>query len=543
MSRRDAILSLAVIAVVSVIVRTVAASLIPFPRPEDTAYYVGVAQNLLEGHGLTSDALWSYGTPPLRFPRPAFEVWLPLPTFLAAASMLVLGPTFPAAQVSFVLVGSLVPLLAWGLAVEVGGAMRLPPARLRMVALGAGLTTAVYLPVVLHSALPDSTMPFAVLGLIATILMARIVTRPAAGPGLDRRLVGLGVALGFAALTRNEAVWLAATWVIVAGTAPGRSLAERARMIGVVGIIALVVFAPWAYRDWVEFGSPLPGQAVTNALSLDGRDIFAWTEEPTLERYLAAGPEVLIQLRVVGISHNVFNVLLLLGIPVSAIGLFGLPRLLRVRVLAPLLVFSALTFLSTSLLFPVATTWGTFLHAAGPVHVLLIVSAVLALDALIAWVGARRGWTRPVTWLGPLLGVTSCLLFTAALLPTFGAGSRTSQTMYAELGRRMAAAGVPMDAAAGPVISNFPIWIAETAGVSALALPDEPPLAVLDLAAAFPGTRLVVVTGDGHAHWPHDLDAGETGAECFREVDLGDPEDPAAVDPIASTRVFEIVCP
>ena len=34
----------------------------------------------VEGRGLVSDALWSYQTPPLVFPRPAFEVWLPLPT-------------------------------------------------------------------------------------------------------------------------------------------------------------------------------------------------------------------------------------------------------------------------------------------------------------------------------------------------------------------------------------------------------------------------------------------------------------------------------
>ena len=543
MRRRDAVLSLALVAFVSVVVRVIAANLIPFPRPEDTAYYVGVAQNLLEGRGLVSDALWSFGTPPLVFPRPAFEVWLPLPTILAAATMSVFGSTFGAAQVSSVIVGSLVPILAWWLAVEVGGALRLPAARLVMVALGAGLTAAVYLPLVLHSALPDSTMPFAVLGLLATILMARIVHRPSASDRLDLRLMPLGIILGLAALTRNEAVWLAATWVIVAGTAPGRSAADRVRMIGVGGLVALLVFAPWAYRNWVTFGSPLPGQAVTNALSLDGRDIFAWTEEPTLERYLAAGPEALLQLRVVGVTHNLLNVLLYLGIPVSAIALLGLPRVIRVQPLRPLLVSGILTFLATSLFFPVATTWGTFLHAAGPIHVLLIVSTVMGLDALIAWVGARRTWTRPVSWLGPLLGFTSSLLFTAALLPTFGAGSRAADQMYAILGARMAAAGVPMDASAGPVISNYPIWIAETAGVSALALPDEPPTAVLDLAAAFPGTRLVVVTGDGHAHWPHDIDAGVDDAECFREVDLGAPANPATPDPIADTRVFEIVCP
>ena len=41
--------------------------------------------------GLVSDALWSYGTPPLVFPRPAFEVWLPLPSLLAAIPMALSG--------------------------------------------------------------------------------------------------------------------------------------------------------------------------------------------------------------------------------------------------------------------------------------------------------------------------------------------------------------------------------------------------------------------------------------------------------------------
>ena len=94
-SRREVLLSVAAVFIVALVVRAVAASLVVFPQPEDTAYYVGVARNLLEGHGLTSDALWSYQTPPLSFPRPAFEVWLPLPTFLAAIPMALLGGTLP----------------------------------------------------------------------------------------------------------------------------------------------------------------------------------------------------------------------------------------------------------------------------------------------------------------------------------------------------------------------------------------------------------------------------------------------------------------
>src|SRR6187551_4100752 len=98
MTRREAWLTALAIFGVALVARAVVASQIVFPKPEDTAYYVGVARNMLEGRGLVSDALWSYQTPPLVFPRPAFEVWLPLPTFLAAIPMGVVGATFAASQ-------------------------------------------------------------------------------------------------------------------------------------------------------------------------------------------------------------------------------------------------------------------------------------------------------------------------------------------------------------------------------------------------------------------------------------------------------------
>ena len=74
------------------------------------------------GAGLVTDAIWSFQTPPLSFPRPAFEVWLPLPSLLAAIPMAILGTTFAAAQVSSVVVGSLVCVLAWRLAADVAAA-------------------------------------------------------------------------------------------------------------------------------------------------------------------------------------------------------------------------------------------------------------------------------------------------------------------------------------------------------------------------------------------------------------------------------------
>ncbi len=226
-----------------------------------------------------------------------------------------------AGQVVSVVAGAIVAVLAWRLAADVAAERGLPVGRARTLAAGAGLTAAVYLPLLLHSSLPDSTMLFGALVLGAALLMTRVLRDPRGGRALDARLLGIGVLIGLAALTRNEAVWLALTWAWLAWRARGAPRGVRIRLIGIVAVVSLLVFAPWAIRDWAVFGNPLPGQAATNALSLSGFDIFAWNQPPTLARYLAAGPGGLLEMRVTGLGHNLFNVLLFLGIPVSLIGL------------------------------------------------------------------------------------------------------------------------------------------------------------------------------------------------------------------------------
>jgi hypothetical protein len=542
MIAREAWPSAGLVFLAALVVRAVFASTLRFPTPEDTAYYVGVARNVVEGRGLVSDAIWSFQTPPLVFPRPAFEVWLPLPSLLALPAMALLGPTFDAAKVPAVLVGSLVPVLAWRLAADVAEERGLPVGRARTLAIGTGLTSTVYLPLVLFGALPDSTMPFAALALSATLLMTRIVRRPAAGPASrDPRLIGLGVVLGLAALTRNEAAWLALTWAGLAWWSGPRG--RRIGLVAVPAVVALVVFGPWAVRDQIVFGNPLPGQALANALSITGFDIFAWNDPPTLARYLAIGPARLLGLRVEGIWHNLANVLVAPGFPVALIGLLALPWTGRARSLRPLVSVGIVTFLVTSLLFPVATTWGTFLHAAGAIHVLLIVSALVALDTLIARVGAWRDWTRPVAWLGPTLTIASALLFSMAL-SGYSHQSVEVARRYEVLADRMAALGRPLDATAGPVVTDFPIWLAEARRIPTLALPDEAPSDVVGLAAAFPGTRYLVMSDDQHGQWPAILASAAPDVGCFHELDLGAaPTDPADTRAMAKTRVFEIGCP
>lgn len=560
MSRREGLLSAGLVFLVAIAVRAWAATVITFPTPEDVAYYFGVARNLVEGRGLTTEAIWSFQTPPLSFPRPAFEVWRPLPSLLSAIPMAIFGTTFRAAQLSSIVVGSLVCVLAWRLAADVAMERSLPRGRARTLALGTGLTTAVYLPLVLSSVQPDSTILFTAIALGACLIMSRLTRAGTDGThgfgwqAVLRRsspLLALGLLIGLAALTRNEAIWLALTWALVAWRISARTrerpttsarLGAWLRLIAVPAVISILVFAPWAFRDWLEFGSPFPGQAITNALSLDGRDIFAWQELPTLERYLDAGLGRLVELRWIGLVHNAVTVLLFLGVPLSIIGLIGLPGTARTPGLRPLLLFSILTFITTTLLFPVATTWGTFMHAAGAVHVLLVTSSLLVLDRLLARVGVLRGWTRPVAWLGPAFAIAGSLLFSSVLLPADGAAGPVSRLRYAALVKSLEAAGAPLSAEPGPVITDFPIWFAEETRHTALALPNEPPSSILDLARNFdPPARLVVIVARNDGLWPGAILAGEPGSECFVPLPLADPPDAPGI--LDSVVAFRIRCP
>ncbi len=577
-SRREAWLSAGAIFAIALVVRAVAAAAVSFPVPENTAYYAGVARNLVEGRGLISDSLWSYGTQPLTVPRAAFEVWMPLPSLLAAIPMAILGAAnwFRAAQVASVLVSSAIPVLAWRFGADVAAELRLPVGRTRTLAVGSGLVAAGLGPLVLYGALPDSTAIFAAFSLAACLLMTRIVAREAAreardgaahdahdahdgdaastpvrpwldrarldGTWLDRRLIGLGLLLGLAVLTRSEAIWLGLTWAAMAWLWTPGSRRRRLVLIATPAIVAGLVFAPWVARNAFVFGTPLPGQTISNALFAHSYDVFAYQNPPSLAGYLAQGPVALLGQHLGGITNNLLNVLAIPAFPVSVLGLLALPWTGRLRALRPLVLTAALTFATTSLIFPVATTSGTFLHAAGAIFVLLAISCLMSLDTLVVGVGRVRHWTRPVAWIGPGLAIAAILPLCGVTVIDMARQSDHVRALYEALPAAMARAGVPL-ATAGPVITDNPIWLAEAARVPTLALPQESPDAVLALAHRF-GVKILVVR-EGGGKWPAILVDGGTAALCFQEVPLADSAGRKTEEgsPLAEFHVFRIVCP
>jgi hypothetical protein len=486
----------------ALLARVATASGITFPIPEDSSYYVAVARNLAAGRGLVTDVLWSYATPPLAVPRPAFDLWQPLASFVAAPFMAVLGPSLAAAQIPSVLLGAALGPLAWLIARDAARQLDLPEGRASIVAFTGGLLVALAPLLVIQSAEPDSSAPYAILAVAACALMPAALAR---GGASGRARVLLGIAIGLAYLARNDAIYLLAAFLVLATAlpradqrpVPGSGYAGR--LMATLATAAVLV-VPWLVRQAVVWdGSPI-GQLVENAWVVRPTDIFGWSLRPTLGSYLAMGPGGLMGLRVDAFVGDLL--LVLIGaFPAAVIGVIALiarPRLAAIPALRPLTLVAALTVAVDVLVFPVAGRAGLWAHGSGPAIVLLAVAAAFALDALVARAAAIRGW-RPldgpfsraglIAPLGVAIVATPLLALSASLEHE---RSTTTQTEYAAL----ASVSSRWDAPAGrPVVTDHPMWASEALGRPALVLPREPPPAVLDLMRRF-GAVAVVIRDD-----------------------------------------------
>ena len=118
------------------------------------------------------------------------------------------------------------------------------------VGLVAAAIAALYpLLVVLDGSLRSESL-YAPLLAFALLAAYRVRDRPSAG-----RAVVLGVLLGAAALTRSEALLLAA--LIIGLLVLRLPRPRRLRVAVVAAAAAALVVAPWVVRNWAEFGRPL----------------------------------------------------------------------------------------------------------------------------------------------------------------------------------------------------------------------------------------------------------------------------------------------
>jgi hypothetical protein len=526
----------------ALVVRLYASAQLPFPATEAAAYYAGVAQHIAQGAGLVSDAVWSYATPPLEAPKPAFELWMPLSSFVSAIAMSALGIDYGAAQVGSSLLGALVAPLAWALARAASTAGGLETRRADAVALATGLLGAVFAPFVINAAVPDSYMPFTVTALAAALLVPAALGLPRRSDVTAREPsrwagFGVGILLGLSYLARQEAVWLGLVVLVMAvqvGPGEARSrVSGLARRLSPIVLGGLVVVLPWLARNTMELGSPFPGQTIENLFLRRNEDIFAYAERPSASLYLGQDLGTLLGNPIEAAAAAFNDALLFPAFPIGVVGLVSLvglwrsPTLRRPSALMVLLWSGALTFLATVLLFPVASRWGTYLHASGPLLVALTAVSALGADALVAKISRWRHWPRVNVVIGPAALVVVTLSMSLLQLGFLGDQTRARQERYEAIARSLSdiarAAG---DAAPTTLMTDHPMWLATATGQPAIALPDEEPSSVLALGERFGTDWLVVI--DERGRYPGAL-LDAVGSGCLAEDPqaLGVDGDPA----------------
>jgi hypothetical protein len=342
---------------------------------------------------------------------------------------------------------------------------------------------------------------------------------PRAIAGERRYLVALGVTLGLAYLTRMEAVWLGLAFVFGSLLA-GRSVARSIVTSAAVAAIAAVVALPWWVRNVTVFGTPLPGQLTDNMFLTRNEQIFAYADQPTLGGFLAQGPLTILGNIAAAIWHNAVDVLVVGAGPVAFVGLvtvaaalLGRTRLPKNGPVAMLLLSGAITFVATSVLFPVATLWGTFEHAAGPLHVGLIVAAVVGMDAFVARVRSWRRWPRSNSWLAPAALALATLPITSLALVGAAHAAFVDAQRINQIAQAMP--GQPLWPWPAPAVTDRPIWLSHARGWSAIALPDESVESIRQLARDFQAPFVVLTEPRGAL--PAALRTPE-GAACFDEL-------------------------
>jgi hypothetical protein len=418
-----------------------------FPPLDDPAFYLTTGQDLASGRILEVDALWSYQIVFPSVTHPSHEHWMPLTTGLIAAVLALQRavPAVPEVLASTLRAGQLPGLIFGALLVPVTyvfGRRTLPGAKEsarslskgnRWVALGAAVLVAGSATLSYQSASADSSAPYA---LLAAWALA-VAIRPAGDEG---SYFGTGLLLALAYLTRADGLllllaiplawWLlpvpapavvelpdkpAAEWAWEHWPREEGSEEEWRRAIGprltsvldlVVAFMILVV--PWLVRNYLAFGTPLPGSVLGQAWLSDYVETFNYQAQPTWETLLAQGwPEILAQ-RGHALLHN-GSVFLKSTFPWGLLALPGLWLLRREWSFWPPLVYGLLLFLVTAIVFPVSALSGTFYHSLGAVVPFLALAAVYAVQQGIQSLSTNR----------KLVGVTFGAV-TAALLVMAG---------------------------------------------------------------------------------------------------------------------------
>jgi hypothetical protein len=385
--RRNYWILLAIV-VAALLLRLIMLPQVRHPGIADPNAYYSLGKALADGRGVTQDFIWQYNAPPDDITHP-FDYWMPLNGVIVAAAFKVGGQSVTVALIPYVLMGALLPLLAFAAARQFGCG-----------AAGSlfGAACAGFLPeFVLNSLRTDTTLPNTWLLGAATLLLIHAIRKNRTWP-----LLIAGLLAGLAYLIRSDsAMWFPA----MIGTALiyllwRKGTLTRQILIGMVGagVIGVLVVAPWLMRNQALFGTPTTPHLSRMFFLTHHDEHFAYNDDFTLETMLASQTipqllakrafEFLASLKLMITTFDIF-------LPVAVWGGFLLILMRRDKerllILAPTLLMIVGFLIFYPLLVPMKSQGGSFKKAFLSLIPLLLPLAGYALEEAISDARIRQG--------------------------------------------------------------------------------------------------------------------------------------------------------
>lgn len=360
----------------ALLLRLILLQFVHFPGIADPNHYYNLGVRLVEGHGFTIDYIWQYNDA-----YPAVEhsedYWMPLTGILAAASMSVFGIGVTQALLPFILLGSLLPLVAYFAARQFGAK--------EDTSLFTAAAVAVLPEFVLNSLRTDTTLPNALLLGTCILFLTDGLRR-----GRWYSFAISGIAAGLAYMTRSENALLLP--MLVALLVISRILMPRLhwRYAILIPLIAVLIALPWSLRT-LEINGTLSTPTTSNMFFLtDYNDHYLFDRHLSLETYLASQtPAQIIGKRLFEMAASVKIMITTLDmfLPVAVIGGFLLMLRYRERdrwlSLAPALILLAGFFVFYTVFAPFKSQGGSFKKAYLSLIPLLLPLAAYALEKAI----------------------------------------------------------------------------------------------------------------------------------------------------------------
>ena len=468
-------------------------------------------------------------------PHPSHLYWMPLPTLLAAASMAILGAGYRAAQVPFVLISALLPLVSYWVTVTVTGR--------RAYGWIAGLLTVFsgfYVPYWGHT---DNFAPFALTGSLALIAGWQTWRNDRRGKRWQWWALAAGGLAGLAHLSRADGfLLLVILWLPVLEhllspkNRPSESIKPAQALFRVlfVGFGYLLVMLPWFARNWLAAGTILPTSGSRTLWLTRYDDLFSYGRELSWHTYLTWGWSNIWRSKLDALWLNTQTAIAVWGLvflaPLALAGWWRLRRQLLFRMSGG---YGLLLFLTMTFAFTFPGPRGGLFHSGGALLPFIYAAALVGLDVCIEW-AARKRVTWDITTAKRVFGAGFVVL--AALLTGFVcyhsliAGSRWQQDEAAY--RQMAEELDRINTGRSPVLIGDPTLYWYVTHSPALVIPNESPEVLLAVASRY-GAGYLVLDSDR----PEPLTALYEGHQAYPNLA---PAEIAGYPTDGPTRIWKI---